>query len=223
MKHVMTPEFRMQALCNDEATGEFFFRVVFRNVDGPSRILPPLVETQPLQCDRQGSLAAWRQHVAEPARMSSRLAFAICLGLAAPLLRRTELHSFGVFVAGLSKTGKSTMQIAGGSVIGLSTEDELPSFDITEAGFSELLAGSNDFLVPLNENGLMPGTAAECTVRLRRMAYVIAQGSGTTYSTRANMSKHGAGRERRCIVLASGEESTTWPKSSAMCRMIWSS
>jgi hypothetical protein len=24
----------MQAICNDEATGEFFFRVVFRNVDG---------------------------------------------------------------------------------------------------------------------------------------------------------------------------------------------
>jgi hypothetical protein len=174
MKHVMTPEFRMQALCNDEATGEFFFRVVFRNVDGamvpldvarskignrkslvetlrnagaffheddtlndgaldrlvrsqstakritfaratgwrddgklfvtpgevigandgPSRILPPREETEHLQIERQGSLAGWKQHVAEPARMSSRLAFAICLGLAAPLLRRTELHSY---------------------------------------------------------------------------------------------------------------------------------
>jgi Domain of unknown function (DUF927) len=287
MKTEKTPEFRMQALCNDEATGEFFFRVVFRNVDGsmvpldiarsklgnrksfvetlrnagaffhdddtlnddaldrlvrsqstaqritfakatgwrddgklfvtpgevigandgPSRILPPRGETHHLQCDRQGSLAGWKQHVAEPAHMSSRLAFAICLGLAAPLLRRTELHSFGVLVAGLSKSGKSTLQIAGGSVIGLSTEDQLPSFDITDAGFSELLARSNDLLVPLNEEGLMAGSPAECTARLRRMAYVIAQGSGTTYSTRANMSKHGAGCERRSIVLASGEES----------------
>jgi hypothetical protein len=286
MKTQMIPEFRIKALCNDEATGEFFFRVVFRNVDGamvpldiarskignkktlvetlrnagaffhdddtlndeaidrlirsqstaqrvtfakatgwrddgklfvtpgeviganggPSRILPPRGETH-LQCERQGTLAGWKQHVAEPARMSSRLAFAICLGLAGPLLRRTELHSFGVLVAGLSKSGKSTLQIAGGSVIGLGTEDQLPSFDITDAGLSELLACSNDLLVPLNEEGLMAGTAAECTARLRRMAYVIAQASGTTYSTRAHMSKHGAGSERRCIVLASGEES----------------
>jgi uncharacterized protein (DUF927 family) len=244
MKTQMIPEFRIKALCNDEATGEFFFRVVFRNVDGamvpldiarskignkkslvetlqnagaffhdddtlndeaidrligsqsnaqritfakatgwrddgklfvtpgevigandgPSRILPPRVNTQHVQIERQGSLAGWKQHVAEPARMSSRLAFAICLGLAAPLLRRTELHSFGVLVAGLSKSGKSTLQIAGGSVIGLSSEDELPSFDITDAGFSELLARSNDLLVPLNEEGLMAGTAAELTL-----------------------------------------------------------
>ena len=34
MKTQMIPEFRIKALCNDEATGEFFFRVVFRNVDG---------------------------------------------------------------------------------------------------------------------------------------------------------------------------------------------
>jgi Domain of unknown function (DUF927) len=287
MKTQMIPEFRIKALCNDEATGEFFFRVVFRNVDGamvpldiarskignkkslvetlrnagacfhdddtlnddaidrlirsqsnaqritfakatgwrdggklfvtpgevigandgPSRILPPRVKTQHLRCKRGGSLAGWKQHVAEPARTSSRLAFAICLGLAAPLLRRTELHSFGVLVAGLSKSGKSTMQIAGGSVIGLSSEDELPSFDISDAGFSELLGCSNDLLVPWNEAGLMAGSPAECNARLRRTSYVIAQGSGTTYSTRANMPKHGAGSERRCIVLASGEES----------------
>jgi Domain of unknown function (DUF927) len=287
MKTQMIPEFRIKALCNDEATGEFFFRVVFRNVDGamvpldiarskignkkslvetlrnagaffhddhtlndeaidrlirsqstarritfakatgwrddgklfvtpgevigandgPSRILPPRVNTQHVQIERQGSLAGWKQHVAEPARMSSRLAFAICLGLAAPLLRLAGLHSFGVHVAGPSKSGKSTMQIAGGSVIGLSSEDELPSFDITDAGFDELLARSNDLLVPWNEAGLMAGSPAECNARLRRTSYVIAQGSGTTYSTRANMSKHGAGCERRCIVLASGEES----------------
>jgi TPP-dependent trihydroxycyclohexane-1,2-dione (THcHDO) dehydratase len=69
---------------------------------------------------------------------------------------------------------------AGGSVIGLSSEDNLPSFDITAAGFSELLARSNDLLVPLNEAGLMAGSQAECNNWLRRTAYVLAQSGGTT-------------------------------------------
>jgi Domain of unknown function (DUF927) len=287
MKKKMIPEFRMKALCNDEATGEFFFRVAFRNVDGklktihiprseiderktlrhtlkdagaffhqddelnaeamdrliagqstarritfakatgwrddgqlfvtpgevircsdkPSRIRPPRDKTLHLRCDHKGSLAGWKQHVAAPARYSSRLVFAICLGLAAPLLRLAGLHSFGVHVAGPSKSGKSTMQIAGGSVIGLSSEDNLPSFDITAAGFSELLARSNDLLVPLNEAGLMAGSEAERNNRLRRMAYVLAQSGGTTYSTHAKIPKYGESSERRSIVLASGEES----------------
>ncbi len=287
MKKEMTPEFRMKALCDDEATGEFFFKVAFRNVDGklktihiprseiderktlrhalkdagaffhqddelnddamdrlihsqstarritfakatgwrdngelfvtpgevisssdePIRIRPPRDKSLHLQCDHKGSLAGWKQHVADPARSSSRLAFAISLGLAAPLLRLSGLHSFGVHVAGLSKSGKSTMQIAGGSVIGLSSEDQLPSFDISAAGFSELLARSNDLLVPLNEAGLMAGSQAECNNWLRRIAYVLAQSSGTTYSTHAKMPKYGESSERRNIVLASGEES----------------
>jgi hypothetical protein len=107
----------------------------------------------------------------------------------------------------LSKSGKSTTQVAGGSVIGLSNEDNLPSFDISDAGFSELLARSNDLLVPLNEKGLMAGSPSECNVRLRRMAYVIAPSSGTTYSSHAKIAKYGESSERRNIVLASGEDS----------------
>jgi hypothetical protein len=286
MRTKLIPTFTMKALCNDEATGKFFFKIAFRNVDGniatleiarskidkksliealkdagaffhddakqneeaiqaliasqstakrvtfakatgwrqgdrlfvtpdnvfgandgPAQIVPPRVKAQHLRSRRKGSLAGWQEHVAEPAKMSSRLGFAICLALAAPLLRYTRLHSFGVLVAGASKSGKSTMQIAGGSVMGPSNEDQLPSFDITDAGFNELLTGANDLFIPWNELGLSGGSDAERDARLRKTAYVIAQGGGTTYSTRAHMPKSGEVSERRCIVLASGEES----------------
>src|ERR1700694_1768972 len=34
MKKEIFPELRISALCNDEATGEYFFKGTFRNVDG---------------------------------------------------------------------------------------------------------------------------------------------------------------------------------------------
>ena len=168
------------------------------------RVRPPSKRpsAKPTRVGKRGTLAKWKSDVARPARHSSRFVFAICTAFAAPLLRFSNLNSFGVQLSGPAKTGKSTCLLSAASATGFSNEKDLPNFRITDAALGEIAADYNDSFLPLNELALLKGRKSE---RLRDLTYGIAEGTGTTYSNFVVPGK--ATLQWRTIAIATGEES----------------
>jgi putative DNA primase/helicase len=158
--------------------------------------------------DTEGTHEGWMVKVAKPAAGSSRMVLAICAAFAAPLLKVVDMNSFVIFVTGASKMGKSTVTLAAGSVIGLGTEEDLPNFRTTDTAFGELLRDFNDNVMPLNEFGLLKGSANERRQRQRELAYGAAEGRGTTYSRFVPIEKSGKNIKRHSIIFANGEETS---------------
>jgi putative DNA primase/helicase len=156
----------------------------------------------------RGTHKKWIEHVAGPAKYSSRMVLAICAAFAAPLLKVVDMTSFAIFLTGASKMGKSTVTLAAGSVIGLGTEDDLPNFRTTDAAFGELPRDFNDSVMPLNEFGLLKGTANERRQRQRELAYGFAEGRGTTYSRFVPVEKSVKNSKWSSIIIANGEETS---------------
>jgi putative DNA primase/helicase len=155
---------------------------------------------------RRGEHARWLRAVAFHAKFSTRMVFAISAAVAAPLLGMAQLPSFGINVHGPGKAGKSTMLLAAASVIGYGREQELPNFRATDSAFGEIPAAFNDSFLPLNELGLLKGSATEKYHRFRDLTYGFAEGHGTTYS---NLAPIDLGRDPLkwlSIMLATGEE-----------------
>jgi putative DNA primase/helicase len=155
---------------------------------------------------QQGKHSDWLRTVASDAKFSSRMVLSISAALAAPLLSMAKLPSFGILVHGPGKAGKSTMLLAAASVTGYGREQDLPNFRATDAAFGEIPAAFNDSLLPLNELGLLKGSAAEKYLRLRDFTYGFAEGRGTTYSKLAPIDGVGAALQWLSILLATGEE-----------------
>jgi putative DNA primase/helicase len=171
-------------------------------------IRPPHLNPGKRACRTRGSRAEWLRTVASPAKFSSRMVFAISAALAAPLLRMAKLHSFGILVHGRGKAGKSTMLLAAASISGYRREQDLPNFRTTDTAFGEIPANSNDSLLPVNELGLLRGSAIEKRQRLRDIAYGFAEGRGTTYSQLASIAEASRRLEWLSILLATGEEAS---------------
>jgi putative DNA primase/helicase len=168
----------------------------------------------------QGSHFKWLQTVARPAKFSSRMVLAISAALAAPLLRMAKLHSFGILLHGPGKAGKSTVLLAAASISGYGRERELPNFRTTDVAFGEIPAAFNDSLLPVNELGLLRGSAIEKRQRLRDIAYGFAEGRGTTYSQLAPIAETSRRFEWLSILLATGEETSNEIAQNARdCRM----
>jgi putative DNA primase/helicase len=156
----------------------------------------------------RGTHKEWIEHVADPAKYSTRMVLAICAALAAPLLKLVGMSSFAIFLTGPSKMGKSTVTVATGSVIGLATEEDLPNFRTTDPAFGELPREFNDSVMPLNEFGLLRGTASERRQRQRELAYGFAEGRGTTYSKFVPIEKSDKNAKWGSIIIANGEETS---------------
>jgi putative DNA primase/helicase len=171
-------------------------------------IRPPHLNPGKRACRTRGSRAEWLRTVASPAKFSSRMVFAISAALAASLLRMAKLHSFGILVHGPGKAGKSTMLVAAASVGGYGCEKDLPNFRTTDTALGEIPAAFNDSLVPMNELGLLKGSATEKYLRLRDFSYGFAEGRGTTYSKLAPIAEAGRGLEWLAILFATGEEAS---------------
>jgi hypothetical protein len=181
---------------------------VIGTADSEGAIRPPRLKSpgQAAAIGRRGEHAEWLRTVAAHAKFSSRMLFAISAAVAAPLLGMAKLPSFGILVHGPGKAGKSTMLLAAASVTGYGQEQDLPNFRASDAAFGEIPAAFNDSLLPLNELGLLKGSAAEKYLRLRDFTYGFAEGRGTTYSKLAPIDGAGAALEWRSILLATGEE-----------------
>ena len=74
---------------------------------------------------------------------------------AALLLKLADRHSFGIYIFGRSKTGKSIILVAGSSVAGVGREGELLNWAATSAALGELCGLHCDRLMPINEVGLI--------------------------------------------------------------------
>ena len=132
--------------------------------------------------DVRGSLSDWKKTIASNAKYSSPMVFSICAAFAAATLKLSDLNSFGFMLVGPTKAGKSSIQLAAGSVIGFYEEKHLPNFRITEAALEELTASFNDHAVIVNEAELLPGETKERVRTLRSFAYRLAEGQSKGFS-----------------------------------------
>lgn len=145
-------------------------------VAGVTEVLPPWPEPgkkRQIVFGDAGTVEAWQRDVARPARWSTRAVLMIGAAFAGPLLRVLGMQSYGINLFGWTKTGKSTMQVVGGSVIGLGTEAALPSFKATITGLDQVAIASNDSALFVNEAGLLGRNAY---AKLSPLIYGLSEG-----------------------------------------------
>lgn len=136
---------------------------------------------------KNGKLRKWRNTVAQNAKYSSPMVFSICAAFTAATLKISDLNTFGFMLVGPTKTGKSSIQLAAGSVIGFSEEKHLPNFRCTDAALEELTASFNDHVLLINEGELITGeTSEQRAQKLRAFAYRLAEGQSKGFSKTIN-------------------------------------
>ena len=118
-----------------------------------------------------GTLAEWQEQVAALCAGNSRLVFAVCCALAAPLLRLTGTGGGGFHLRGESTDGKTTVMKVAASVCGCT--DYWHSWRATGNALEGIASRHNDALLPLDElREVDPREAG-------MMAYMLANGQGT--------------------------------------------
>jgi hypothetical protein len=152
----------------------------------------------------EGDLSDWQRTVGKLARKSSPLRVAISAALAAPLLRKLNMDSFGINWFGQTSEGKSFLLKAGASVSGLIGPDGLPGWADTEPAFEGQAMGHRDCMMPLDETAdgehKMP-----LDQKARMLAFVIARNRPRKLS-KGYEKQHGLeNREYRIVVQSSSE------------------
>ena len=152
----------------------------------------------------EGDLSDWQRTVGRLARKSSPLRVAISAALAAPLLRKLNMDSFGINWFGQTSEGKSFLLKAGASVAGLIGPDGLPGWADTEAAFEGQAMGHRDCMMPLDETAdgehKMP-----LDQKARMLAFVIARNRPRKYSKKYEKQHGLQNREYRIVVQSSSE------------------
>ena len=145
-------------------------------IPGIAEVLPPRPEPgkkRQIVFGNAGTVEGWQKGVARRARWSTRATLMLGVPFAGPLLRLLGMQSWGINLFGKTKAGKSTVEVVGGSVIGLGTEAALPSFKATITGLDKVAITSNDSALFINEAGLL-GRNAYAT--LSPMIYGLSEG-----------------------------------------------
>ena len=153
------------------------------------KLLPPhrVNKAQRRGMEPAGDLEGWINSVARPCGSSDLAMTMLATACAAPLLAITGRSSFAVNICGRSKTGKSTVLVAGSSFAGPGAEEDLPDWAATAPARGELFRLHTDILMPLNEMGLLRANSAHAIIG--PTIYAIAQGrerekhSGSPYAT----------------------------------------
>jgi uncharacterized protein (DUF927 family) len=142
-----------------------------------------------------GTLEEWKTSVAKPCEKNSRLAFSLLLALAAPLLKRLGMDSFGVHYYGSSSIGKTSALKIASSVFG--SADKYPlTWRATSNALECVAVSHNDTLLVLDEIGQAANDLGETV-------YMLFNGQGKSRSK-----KEGGLRNKltwRLIGLSSGE------------------
>lgn len=169
-----------------EAIGEAGEITVFQN---SSAVEPALAVA--------GTLEGWRETVGSMAAGNSRLMFALCVGLAAPLADVVGEDSGGFHLRGASSSGKSTALKLAASVWG--NPAKYPRLWLATAnGLEGLAALHNDGLLILDElSQIDPREAGEA-------AYLLANGQGKTRAGKTGAARKSA--SWRLLFLSAGEE-----------------
>lgn len=144
-----------------------------------------------------GTPEGWRE-LATLAAQSSRATFAICVALAAPLLRLLGLEGGGFHLFGDSTRGKTTMLVIAGSVWGGGGKDGfVRSWRTTDNGAEGLCVEHNDLVLPLDEMTL---AAPELVFSV---LYMLA--NGHTKNRAQEDGRLAAALQWIALVLSSGE------------------
>jgi putative DNA primase/helicase len=145
-----------------------------------------------------GTLAEWRDNVSKPCAGNSRLVFAISAAFAGPILRPLNVQGGGFHYRSFSSFGKSTAQLAAGSVWGGGGRlGWARSWSATKNAFESIAELHNDGFLALDEIQLMNPR------ELQESIYMLSNGFGKGRETR-NMT----GRRTLqwlCMVLSNGE------------------
>jgi putative DNA primase/helicase len=163
--------------------------------------------------DRSGQPSAagksrlWSDSVAEPARFSTALMVAISVALAAPLLAFVKRQSFTINLFGKTRAGKSVATLVAASVIGAARTGDLITCNITDARLEERLSEFNDQVFPIDDLSTMKGDKRQKYLRIRELAYKIAQGWTTGRHSSFTASHREAQQPWRLIALTSSETS----------------
>lgn len=173
----------------------------FGDADGQETIYNGETEHAP-QYGQGGTLQQWQDTIGTNAKHSSRVAFAVCMAFASPLLRFTNEGSGGFHLVGKSSKGKSTALRAGVSVWGQVLEDggEMKvSWNATGNGL-ELAAKSHTDL-PLFIDELGQGENAR--VDFEQVIYMLGNGVGKRRMTKD--AKGSTLSNWRLLFLSAGE------------------
>jgi putative DNA primase/helicase len=146
----------------------------------------------------RGTLDDWRQTVAAPAGGNSRLALALSVAFAGPVLDAIEGEGGGFHLVGGSSLGKSTALVMAGSVWGGGGPlGFCQTWRATGNALESLAKAHSGTLLCLDEIGEMNGREAG------EISYMLSQGQG-----KARAGRTGEARARstwRVVVLSSGE------------------
>jgi hypothetical protein len=159
------------------------------------------------QLSTAGKYGSWRDSVAEPARCSTTLMLAISVALGAPILPFVKRQSFTINLFGKTRAGKSIATLAAGSVIGTARTADLLTWNITDARLEERLSEFNDQVFPIDDLSTMKGDKRQKYLRIRELAYKIAQGWTTGRHSSFTASHREAQQPWRLIALTSSETS----------------
>lgn len=173
----------------------------FGDADGQETIYNGETEHAP-QYGQGGTLKQWQDTIGTNAKHSSRVAFAVCMAFASPLLRFTNEGSGGFHLVGKSSMGKTTAIRAGVSVWGQVLEDagEMKvSWNATGNGL-ELAAKSHTDL-PLFIDELGQGENAR--VDFEQVVYMLGNGVGKRRMTKD--AKGSTLSNWRLLFLSAGE------------------
>jgi putative DNA primase/helicase len=166
--------------------------------------------------NQRGTLEQWKQDLARLCVGNSRMAFAVCVALAGPLLAWAPRTSGGGFhYVGPTSIGKTTGFLVAASVWGKGAEKDPESYIQkwrgTSNGFEFLGEQHNDSTLILDEMGQIDASEAGL------VSYMLADGSG-----KARAKAGGGLRQKptwRILILSSGEVSLAQHMESAGKKM----
>lgn len=155
-----------------------------------------------------GTLAGWQEGVAEPARHSHRMMFAIAVGFSSMLLNLTDVESGLFHFFGASSKGKTISLLAALSVFQQALKTTVISWDITANAMEEIAAEYCDRLLALDEAGLLFGTDPRKGLQAARdIAFKLTAGAGRRRSRFFTKGARSTSWSWRLMVVSSGEHS----------------
>ena len=147
----------------------------------------------------KGSLEEWRERIGRPCAGNSRLAFAVSVAFASPLLHVVGEESGGFHFRGGSRAGKTTAERLAGSVWGGgdSVNGFLISYRATSNGLEGTCEDHCDALLCLDEMGQVDAREAG------EIVYMIANQGGKQRAARDGSARRA--KQWRLMFLSTGE------------------
>ncbi|MEE7459808.1 hypothetical protein MPAR168_23380 [Methylorubrum populi] len=171
-----------------------------------AEVLPPRPEPgkkRQIVFGNAGTIEGFQRGIARRARWSTRATLMLGVSFAGPLLRLLGMQSWGINLFGKTKPGKSTVEVVGGSVIGLGTEAALPSFKATITGLDKVAITSNDSALFINEAGLLGRNAYAA---LSPMIYGLSEGKDKVRAGESVYASDAAASGWSLVYVLSSEE-----------------